>query len=188
MKITTFDYTLTALMTAVICILGPIVIPVGMVPLSFANLAIYLAVILMGKKKSTIGVLLYLLIGFIGIPVFSGFTAGAGKLSGPTGGYLIGYVLLAWIAGWIIEKWGNKKENGKIVKSQQTVIFSALITGTIVLYMFGTIWLTMQANISFQAALMTGVLPFILPDIIKMWIAVVLGRSIKKRLSYVELK
>lgn len=187
MKTTIFDYTLTALMTAIICILGPIVIPIGMIPLSFANLAIYLAIILMGKKRSLISVLLYLLIGFIGIPVFSGFTGGAGKLLGPTGGYLLGYVALAWIAGWIIEIWESVKNKNVIKEKQrQTGTIAGLTIGTIVLYLLGTCWLAAQAQISFKAALATGVLPFIIADSIKIIIATFLGTSIKKRLRHVE--
>ena len=80
--------TIISLMTAMICILGPITlaIPISPVPISFVTLAIYLAVYILGMKKGAISCLLYLLIGFVGLPVFSAFTGGVGQLLGPTGG------------------------------------------------------------------------------------------------------
>lgn len=82
----TYEITITALMTAVTCILAPMSIPIGPVPISFTNLAIYLSLYLLGWKRGTISYLIYLLIGLVGLPVFSGFTGGPAKLAGPTGG------------------------------------------------------------------------------------------------------
>lgn len=172
------NLTLTALMAAVICIAGPIVIPIGMVPMSFANMAIYLTIILLDKKKATISVAVYLLIGFVGLPVFSGFTGGAGKVFGPTGGYLIGYLALSWIAGMILEK---GKFSGMKERTKQVI---ALIIGTIGLYLFGTLWLMYQSNLDFVTALSMGVVPFVVFDIIKIVAASVMGMSIKRRISF----
>lgn len=170
MKNSMQNLTLTALMAAVICIAGPIVIPMGMVPMSFANMAIYLTIILLDKKKATISVAVYLLIGFVGLPVFSGFSGGAGKLFGPTGGYLIGYLALSWIAGTILERFRKP--------------ILALIVGTMGLYLFGTLWLMYQSNLTFMTALSIGVVPFVPFDVIKMVAACLLGRSIKKRITF----
>ena len=74
--------TSTALMTAVTCILGPLAIPIGPVPVSLTPLAVFLSVYILGTKRGTIAYLLYLLIGAVGVPVFSGFTGGVGKLAG----------------------------------------------------------------------------------------------------------
>ena len=171
--------TFTALMAAVLCIAGPLVIPIGMVPMSLANMAIYLTIILLDKKRATISVAVYLLIGFVGLPVFSGFTGGAGKLFGPTGGYLIGYLALSWIAGMILEK---RKFSGMKERTKQIV---ALATGTIGLYLLGTLWLMYQSNIDFVTALSVGVFPFVAFDTIKIVVASVLGISIKKRIPYI---
>ena len=113
------NLTLTALMAAILCIAGPIVIPIGMVPMSFANMAIYLTILLLDKKKAIISVILYLFIGFIGLPVFSGFTGGVGKLFGPTGGYLMGYLVMSLIAGKILEM-VDKIKDGKRLFSDST--------------------------------------------------------------------
>lgn len=190
------DLTMTALMAAILCIVGPIVIPIGMVPVSFANMAIYLTIILLDKKKATTGVAVYLLIGFAGIPVFSGFTGGVGRLFGPTGGYLIGYLVLSWIAGTILEKirskedeksvvYNTKEERIKVEKTFKTgKQIAALAAGTIGLYFFGTFWLMLQSNLTFAAALSVGVIPFLLFDMIKIVAAVALGNSIRKRILF----
>ena len=82
------DLTFTALMAALICILGPLSIPlpISPVPISLTNLAIYFTVMLIGWKRGTVSYIIYLLIGLCGVPVFSSFTGGPGKLLGPTGG------------------------------------------------------------------------------------------------------
>lgn len=109
--LSTSQMALIGVMTAVTCILGPfaIPIPISPVPISFTNLAVYLTVYVLGMKAGTISYLIYLLLGFAGLPVFSGFTGGVAKLAGPTGGYLVGFIFMAVIAGWFIDHFqGNR--------------------------------------------------------------------------------
>ena len=94
---------LTALMTAVICVLSPFSIPIGPVPISLGTLALFLAVYVLGVGYGTVATILYLFIGFVGVPVFSNFSGGVGKLIGPTGGYLIGYIPMVLVAGIIVD-------------------------------------------------------------------------------------
>lgn len=173
------DLTLIALMTAVTCVLGPlsIPIPVSPVPISFTNLAIYLTVMLLGWKRGTISYIVYLFIGLVGVPVFSAFTAGPQKLLGPTGGYLIGFIFMAIIAGLFIEKF-----DGKI-----PMYFVGMVLGTIVTYAFGSAWLAYEAGMTFKAAIVAGVLFYIPGDVAKMIIAAVLGGVIRKRLKRADL-
>lgn len=171
-KIRTSTITMIALMTAVTCVLGPLSIPIGPVPISFTNLAIYLTVILLGLKMGTVSYLIYLLIGLVGVPVFSSFTGGPGKLFGPTGGYLIGFIFMALITGFFVEKF-----SGKI-----PMYFLGMVLGTAVTYAFGTAWLAYQAGMGFKAALATGVIPFIPGDVAKMVIAALIGPVIKKQI------
>lgn len=174
-KSNAFNMTVIALMAAVICILGPLSIPlpVSPVPISFTNLAIYFAVMLLGWKRGTLSYIVYLLIGLVGLPVFSGFTGGPGKLVGPTGGYLIGFIFMAIIAGWFIEKF----------EGNMVMYFVGMIIGTAVTYAFGTLWLAYVAGMSFKAALVAGVLLYIPGDVVKMIIAAVAGGVIRKRLK-----
>lgn len=164
-------------MTAVICILAPFSLPIGPVPISFTNLAIYIALYVLGMKRGTISYLIYLLIGLVGVPVFSGFTGGPQKLFGPTGGYLIGFIPMAVITGIVIDKCMKK----------WYFCLLAMIAGTWVCYLFGTAWLAFQANMTFKAALAAGVIPFIIEDLIKMVLALLIGPQIHKQLVKAQL-
>lgn len=89
-KLTTYQMAVTAVMAAVMCVLSPLSIPIGAVPIAMANLVICFAAWLLGPKFGTLSVAIYLLIGLIGVPVFAGYSAGVSILAGPTGGYLVG--------------------------------------------------------------------------------------------------
>ena len=167
----TYAITVTALMTAVTCILAPLSIPIGPVPISLTNLAIYISLYLLGWKRGTISYLIYLLIGLVGIPVFSGFTGGPAKLAGPTGGYIIGFIAMAIIAGLVIDNF-----------HQPWLQLIGMIVGTIICYALGTAWFCFEAKSTVSAALSICVFPFIPGDLIKMIIAMLIGPAIKKRL------
>lgn len=173
-SLSTKQMALIGVMTAVTCILGPLSIPlpVSPVPISFTNLAIYLTVYVLGMKAGTISYLVYLLLGFAGMPVFSGFTGGVAKLAGPTGGYLIGFVFLALIVGWFIEKF----------QGRYTFHVAGMILGMVVSYIFGTVWLSKQLEIGFTAGLGAGVIPYLPGDAVKMILAVLIGPKLRKEI------
>lgn len=164
-----------ALMAAVISVLSPISmsIPISPVPISLSTFVIYLTANILGGINAAFSTIIYVLLGIVGVPVFTGFTGGVAKVLGPTGGYIISYVFLAIISGCIIEK------------NQNNIImcFVGMILGTIVLYIVGTLWLAHVAGMTFDKALLAGVIPFIPGDIIKMILAYILGRNIKRILS-----
>ena len=166
------------IMSAVTCILAPFSIPIGPVPISLTNLAIYFALYILGMKEGTISYLIYLLIGLIGIPVFSGFTSGPEKLFGPTGGYLIGFIPLAVIAGIIIDRFTSKR----------FLCLAGMVAGTIFCYAMGTAWLAYQAGMDWKAALWAGVIPFIPGDLIKMLLAIMIGPKIQAQLIRANLR
>lgn len=159
-----------ALMTAIICILAPIVIPVGPVPVSLATFVIMLAVMLLEYKAALACVVLYILLGTLGLPVFSGFSGGLAKIAGPTGGYIIGYIVLAAVAGLFARK-GFVRE------------LIGLIVGNILLYVQGTLWLGYQMGIPFSQALILGVVPFLIGDGVKIAAVMIVFPMIRKRLS-----
>ena len=111
MNMKTKELTLTALMAAVICVLGPLAIPLPFspVPISLTMVGVYLAVYAVGMWRGTIAMCLYLLLGLVGLPVFSGYTGGPTKLFGPTGGYLIGFIFTALISGFFIDHWWKNR-------------------------------------------------------------------------------
>lgn len=175
MKSKTKVLTQTGLMSALMCIIGPVTIPLpfSMVPLSLMSVVIFLSVYIIGTKQAVISCIIYLIMGMTGIPVFSSFTGGAGKLFGPTGGYLLSYVLMALVSGYFI----HKKVTNKIY------CFIGMSLGTLVCYMSGTVWLSYQADLSFEAALISGIVPFIAGDILKIIIVMILAPKLQKRLK-----
>ena len=98
------NMVLMALFIAVTCVLAPLSIPIGPVPISLTNFVIYFELYFLGWKRGLISYVVYLLLGMVGLPVFSGFAGGVGKLAGPTGGYLIGFILMTLVCGLFIEK------------------------------------------------------------------------------------
>ncbi len=166
--------TLAGLMTAVFCLLGPLPlnIPISPVPISLGMLALYFVTSVLGMKLGTFSVLAYILLGLAGLPVFTGFTGGAGKLLGPTGGYIIGYIFMALICGFFVDKWGNRL----------IMEILGMVLGTAVCYLFGTVWLAYLASYTFYQALAAGVLPYIPLDAVKLAIALLVGRQIRARI------
>lgn len=166
-------YTLTmiAVMTAVTCILAPLSISIGPIPISFTNLAIYFALYLLGWKKGTVSYLVYLLIGIVGLPVFSGFVGGIGKFLGPTGGYIVGFIPMAIIAGILIDRFKNR-----------WIHLLGMLVGTAICYAFGTAWYCLQTGSTLVPALGLCVFPFIPGDLVKMIAAMLLGPVIRERI------
>lgn len=171
-KLTTYQIAVTALMAAVMCVLGPLTVPIGAVPISLANFVICLTAWLLGPKFGTLSVAVYLCIGLIGVPVFSGYGAGLAKLAGPTGGYLVGYLLLALIGGLFIEK-----SNGNPVVSG-----IGLVLGDAACYVLGTAWFVFQMQCELGYALSVCVYPFIALDLAKIVVSCVVGALLRKRL------
>lgn len=165
--------TLVAVMTAVMCILGPVSIPVGVIPVSLTVFTCFLAASVLGMKLGTLAYIIYLLIGLIGVPVLSGYSGGPAKVFGPTGGYLVGFIFLTAISGWFVDHFEKK------------VWLQALgmVLGLIVVYLFGTVWLAILAHMTAKAAFMAGVAPFVVFDLIKIAAAIAIGRQVRVRLK-----
>ena len=168
--------TLIGLMTALLCILAPLSIPLPLspVPLSLTNFVLFLSLYILGTTNSFICYLVYLLLGLAGVPVFSNFSGGAAKLLGPTGGYLFGFLFLIPITGIIMQKWKNSR----------LIAFGGMVLGHLVCCFFGTAWLAYQTHASFGASLFSGVVLFIPGDLIKMFLALLIGPELRKRLAH----
>ena len=173
MNMKTKDMTMTALMTALICVAGPLSISIGPIPLSLATFAVYLAAAVLGSKRGTIAVALYLLIGAVGVPVFSGFSGGVQKLVGVTGGYLVGYLPCALIGGLAVKP-------GQTEPEKKWLLPLTLILGTLAVYVLGTAWFMIQSGSALGAALGLCVLPFLPGDAIKIVAAMLLAWPIRK--------
>ena len=171
----TGSMTVTALMTAAICVIGPLSIPLaGGVPISLQDFIIGLAAVLLGMKRGTMATFLYLLLGLAGLPVFSGFTGGIGKLAGPTGGYLVGFLLLALIVG-----------KASDMTDSWLMIALALVLGQLADMAIGTVWLMLMAHMDLKTALFAGVIPFLPGNAVKTVAVVLIGRTVKPLLGKV---
>jgi biotin transport system substrate-specific component len=162
---------LTGVMAAVICVVAPWSIAIGEVPITLTQLAIYLTLFVLGWKRGTISCLVFLLLGAFGLPVFSGFSGGLGKILGPTGGYLLGYLPMCVLAGLGIDKFRNP-----ILQAL------AMIVGTAVCYFFGTAWYCIQGSHPVAYALGICVFPFIPFDLAKIVLSVAVGNLLRHRL------
>ena len=146
-----------ALLTAAICVMAPFSVPIGPIPITLATLGVYLAAGLLGPKWGTLSVTLYVVLGALGVPVFSGFSGGFQKIAGVTGGYIVGYILCAALAGFLMER----------LRWRHWAIPVAMVAGTAVLYAFGTVWYILQTGTALFPALLACVVPFLPCDAIK---------------------
>ncbi len=162
MKLKSRTITYTALFAAIIAILSVISVPIGTVPISLGLLGVLISAICLGPVRSALAVVIYLFIGAIGIPVFSGFQAGISVLAGPTGGYLLSYIAVCFVTGGISLLAGKKSQLPELF-----VTAAGSFLGLIVCYIIGTSFYSLTTGTSFIAALSVCVFPFIPFDVIK---------------------
>ncbi|QCR32754.1 biotin transporter BioY [Lysinibacillus sp. SGAir0095] len=177
MKTKTYSYVVTAFGAAIIAVLAQMTIPLPLIPITGQTLAIGLIVTILGKKNGTLAVLLYILLGAIGLPVFSGFSGGLAVIVGPTGGYIIGFLVQAYLMGLYMDKFG--------VNYTHSII--ANLIGMVITLTFGTTWLKIVGDLSWTAAFMGGVYPFIIVGIIKAVAAAWIGVIVRNRLESAQL-
>ena len=146
---TTKRMALIGVMTAVTCILGPFSIPLPFSPVPIS-----------------------MLLGMVGVPVFSGFTAGVGKLAGPTGGYLVGFILMALIVGFFVDHFPGKV----------ALHIVGMVLGLAICYIFGTVWLAGQLNMTFVAGLGVGVIPYLPGDAVKIIFTALIGPKLRREI------
>ena len=171
---------LTAMFTALTAILAQISVPLPFtpVPISMATFAVFCAGALLGPKYGSASLALYTLLGALGVPVFAQFTAGLGILAGPTGGYIIGYILAAFFTGLIITR-----AQGRFI-----VYPLAMAAGLLACYAFGTLWFCIVYQSGLAAALVACVVPFLPGDAIKIAVASFLCPALKKALAKQQIQ
>lgn len=181
--------TLCAVMAAVMCVIAPISLPIGPISITGGTLAIYLTAYLLGGLWGTVATLVYLLVGFLGLPVFSSYMGGAGRLLGPTGGYLVGYLpmmlLAGFTAGLTLRRFGGGGKGERVLALFLQLL--GMVLATAVLYAFGTAWYCVQAGVGLQKALAACVLPFIPFDLAKIAAALLVGTPVRRRLEQAGL-
>lgn len=176
----TKNLVLCAVCAAITCVLAPLSIPVsGMVPITLATFAVMLSGLLLGGRLGAVSQVIYLIIGAVGVPVCAGYTPALPRLLGPTGGYLIGYIPLAFICGAIYSAWGRNSSGVK----KYAVMLGAMAAGTVVLYAFGTAWFCIQGGVALIPALTMCVVPFLIGDAVKMIVVAALVPQLEKALD-----
>ena len=172
-KLTTKEMVYIAMFACLMAICAWISIP-GQIPFTLQTMGVFLAVGLLGGRRGTLAILVYVLMGAIGLPVFSGFAGGFGKLLGATGGYIVGFLFSALIM-WAMEAIPGKKK---------WVLPLSMVLGLLACYAFGTAWFLVvytksKGAISLAAVLGMCVIPYIIPDAIKIACALVLTKILK---------
>ncbi len=175
-RITVREMVYAAAFTAVLAVCSWVSIP-GPVPFTLQTFAIAAAITMLGARLGGLAVTTWILLGAVGVPVFSNFNGGAGALFGVTGGYILGFLLAAPLYGLVLRLPGKK------------IVWQAagLLTGLIAMYAFGTAWYVVAyarggGEIGVMAALAKCVIPFVLPDLAKLTLALIVGRILRPHL------
>ena len=164
----TRNLTLCALFAALCAVCSQIAIPLPMVPINLALFAVHLAGALLGARYGTLSMLIYLILGLVGVPVFQGFKAGPSALFGPTGGYIIGYLAAAAVIGFTTSRFGYRFHT----------LCIGMAIGVILCYTIGTIWFIIIMNVGILESLSSCVFPFLPGDIVKILLAAVLTKRL----------
>lgn len=164
---------LISLFTTIIAVCSLITIP-SPVPFTLQTLGIFCALSVLGGRNGTVTILLYTVLGLVGVPVFAGFSAGPGHLLGATGGYIIGFIFCALVY-WLITK---------LLGNSPKATISGLSSGLITCYITGTLWYAFVylGEISVKSlfsAIIVCIAPFIIPDIVKLIVAVLISRKLQ---------
>ncbi len=164
--------TLIGVSAAIIAVFAPWKIPIGPIPITLATFAIYFVSAVMGAYKGAVATAIYILLGAVGVPVFSGFAGGLHIVAGVTGGYIVGYIFCALVTGLFCDKMHHwiKYPLG-------------MFLGTVVLYAFGTAWYCTLAKSALMPALTVCVFPFIGFDILKIAAASLVAAPIRPMLD-----
>ncbi|MDR1066020.1 MAG: biotin transporter BioY [Clostridiales bacterium] len=161
--------TACAMFAAFTAVFSQISIPIGPVPINLATLSVLMAGGLLGARGGACSQIIFLLTGAAGAPVFSGFRGGFSALAGPTGGYIVGYVLAAWFTGFFYQK---RKTTGALV--------FGMIVGSMTCYAFGLAWFMIVTSNDFLRSISACVIPFLPGDALKITAAALLSPRLSR--------
>ncbi len=178
-----YDLVLISISAALITVCSWISIPLGPVPFTLQTMGILAVMLTCGGRRGTLSIVIYLAMGICGVPVFAGFKGGVSALIGPTGGFLVGFVIAALVY-WLFERLLFKRLMTSTVKTWIFGVLNSLVF-EVVMYIVGVIWfMTVYAAQTGPVGLSTVmgwcVIPFVVPDIVKMAFAVVIGERARK--------
>lgn len=165
------EITITAIFSAVLCVLSVISVPIGAIPVSLATFGVMIIGSFLNIKCAVVSVLVYIMLGCVGLPVFSSFGSGLGVILGANGGYIMAYPLMSAVIAAIAQK--NKKHR------KSTLLFSYIISH-LICYLFGAAWYSIVAQVPFYTAVSVAAIPFILADSVKIFTAFIITTAAKK--------
>ncbi|MDO4860141.1 MAG: biotin transporter BioY [Bacillota bacterium] len=178
----TISYLLLAALMAAVCAVCSwisIPLPFTPVPINLGTLAVFLAAGILGWKYGSISVIVFVLLGAAGLPVFHGFTGGMGIITGPTGGYIVGYILAAFLTGIMIDTYFKARKSSENKAAAYAVLALAMALGLFACYALGTAWFMHISGTDLKAALLMCVVPFLIGDAIKIAAATVLVKKLR---------
>ncbi|SEP77210.1 biotin transporter BioY [Butyrivibrio sp. TB] len=179
-KFTVKTIVLCAMFAALCCATAPISIPLpGGVPITLQTAAVFLAALLLGPLYGFVAVLVYVLLGAVGLPVFAGFSGGIGSLVGMSGGFIMSWPFAALLAGFIYFKFGRNKKG--VVKYAEMIV--AMLLGSVVIYVVGLTQFIFLTKMSIQASLLACMVPFIPGDILKMVLVAIIVPVLEKAMK-----
>ena len=162
-----------ALFATLMAVCSQIQIPLPMVPINLALFGAYLAGAVLGPRLGALSVTFYALMGAVGLPVFAGFAGGLGTLLGKTGGYILGYILTAFLVGLLTKIWGHSFK----------ALIPAMVLGCLVCYLFGTVWFMAVTRLGLWQSLIYCVFPFLPGDVVKILLAAAVVRRLQQPLA-----
>ncbi len=166
----TLQLVFCALFAALTAVMSQFSIPIGPVPINLATLSVFIAGAVLGAKYGALSQLVYVLLGAVGLPVFSNFSGGVGVIVGPTGGYILGYIAAAWLVGLLSEHFG-----GNVL-----VLVISMVAGLLLCYLMGTVWFITVTKKDVWVSLTLCVFPFLIGDAVKIAAAIAVVPQLKK--------
>ena len=168
MRLSVREMIMVGVGAALMAVFSQLSIPLPSVPLTLQVFGVVIISVILGKKLGTLSIIVFMLLGAIGLPVFAGFTGG-NIITGATGGYIIGFVFMAFIIGYFIEK------------DKKALAFIGAYLGLAVDYIFGVIQLKLLMGLTLEGALVAGLYPFIIKDLILTALGIMVAISIRIR-------
>lgn len=173
--------TSAAVFAALLCVVSPWSVPIGAVPVSLATFAVYLAGLTLGRS-AVMSVVCYVLLGCVGMPVFSGFSGGVGVIAGPTGGFLTGYIPAVLVCGSIADV--AAKTVSKV--GRFLGYLGSAVAAAVIVHACGVVWYMSLTGQSFAEAAVVCVMPFVLTECVKLLAAAVAAQVLRERVVWTK--